>query len=379
MIIVVMLLGGLAVYLLLENIYRKMWNKGLEVNIDFSRKHVSAGETAELVQIVTNRKCLPLSYINVKFQIDKSLIFDDGTQNSFVSDKTYRNDIFSLLMYQKATRTLSVLCTKRGIYTISDMQVVSTGMFMKDVLVMVTPSNAQIVVYPKKLDTGSINVAFRKLMGMVENNSHMYEDPFAFRGIREYTEYDSLNSINWKAFARTGNLMVNEYNETVCQEVCILLNVEPEGMLIREELSETSISIASGLAEMLIEKGIVVSLISNGVNTFSKEPVIVYGASGFSHINTINTSLAGIELRQGQPDFKDILSQYVPKVSNNNVIYCMISQNRRADLQKSFSQYINDSSGCMWIAPCFKGEEAELEYSDLQYYQWEVKHHAKQF
>ena len=130
---------------------------------------------------------------------------------------------------------------------------------------------------------------------------------------------------------------------------------------------------------MLIEKGIVVSLISNGVNTFSKEPVIVYGASGFSHINTINTSLAGIELRQGQPDFKDILSQYVPKVSNNNVIYCMISQNRRADLQKSFSQYINDSSGCMWIAPCFKGEEAELEYSDLQYYQWEVKHHAKQF
>ena len=332
MIIVVMLLGGLAVYLLLENIYRKMWNKGLEVNIDFSRKHVSAGETAELVQIVTNRKWLPLSYINVKFQIDKSLIFDDGTQNSFVSDKTYRNDIFSLLMYQKATRTLSVLCTKRGIYTISDMQVVSTGMFMKDVLVMVTPSNAQIVVYPKKLDTGSINVAFRKLMGMVENNSHMYEDPFAFRGIREYTEYDSLNSINWKAFARTGNLMVNEYNETVCQEVCILLNVEPEGMLIREELSETSISIASGLAEMLIEKGIVVSLISNGVNTFSKEPVIVYGASGFSHINTINTSLAGIELRQGQPDFKDILSQYVPKVSNNNVIYCMISQNRFAEI-----------------------------------------------
>ena len=156
MIIVVMLLGGLAVYLLLENIYRKMWNKGLEVNIDFSRKHVSAGETAEL----TNRKWLPLSYINVKFQIDKSLIFDDGTQNSFVSDKTYRNDIFSLLMYQKATRTLSVLCTKRGIYTISDMQVVSTGMFMKDVLVMVTPSNAQIVVYPKKLDTGSIQEAY---------------------------------------------------------------------------------------------------------------------------------------------------------------------------------------------------------------------------
>ena len=53
----------------------------------------------------------------------------------------------------------------------------------------------------------------------------------------------------------------------MCQSVCILANVEPEGMLKQELLSETTISMASGLAQYLISQKINVSLISNGVET----------------------------------------------------------------------------------------------------------------
>ena len=40
-----------------------------------------------------------------------------------------------------------------------------------------------------------------------------------------------MNLINWKASAKTGQLMVNQYNETTSPSVCILLNLESEGML----------------------------------------------------------------------------------------------------------------------------------------------------
>lgn len=91
----------------------------------------------------------------------------------------------------------------------------------------------------------------------------------------EYDTHDTMNMINWKASARTGQLMVNQYKETMCQSVCILANVEPEGMLKQELLSEITISMASGLAQYLISQKINVSLISNGVETDGEKQIFL--------------------------------------------------------------------------------------------------------
>ena len=115
MLIIVMLLGAGAVYMVLRKIYAALWYKNLTVRIDFSKKNAVCGETIELVETVTNKKRLPLPYINLKFQVNRAFRFEDGEENSVVSDNTYRNDIFSLMMYQKVTRKIPIKCTKRGI------------------------------------------------------------------------------------------------------------------------------------------------------------------------------------------------------------------------------------------------------------------------
>ncbi len=66
MIIIVMFIGAYAMYMLLRILYAKRWNKNLTANVKFSVDHVVQGETLELVEIVTNRKKLPLAYINLK-------------------------------------------------------------------------------------------------------------------------------------------------------------------------------------------------------------------------------------------------------------------------------------------------------------------------
>lgn len=113
MLIIVMLLGAGAVYMVLRKIYAALWYKNLTVRIDFSKKNAVCGETIELIETVTNKKRLPLPYINLKFQVNRAFRFEDGEENSVVSDNTYRNDIFSLMMYQKVTRKIPIKCTKR--------------------------------------------------------------------------------------------------------------------------------------------------------------------------------------------------------------------------------------------------------------------------
>ena len=263
MLIIVMLLGAGAVYMVLRKIYAALWYKNLTVRIDFSKKNAVCGETIELIETVTNKKRLPLPYINLKFQVNRAFRFEDGEENSVVSDNTYRNDIFSLMMYQKVTRKIPIKCTKRGIYSIGRADMVSSGLFMNDINLVGTNQNANIVVFPKQINPELTDITFSKIMGAVEKNTYLNPDIFEFRGIREYDTHDTMNMINWKASARTGQLMVNQYKETMCQSVCILANVEPEGMLKQELLSEITISMASGLAQYLISQKINVSLISN--------------------------------------------------------------------------------------------------------------------
>lgn len=376
MIIALMLAGAGIVYWLLRTFYNQIWNKNLETSVYFSTAHAVQGDTIELIEVVANGKRLPLPYINVKFQLDRSFAFEDGSDNAQISDKTYRNDIFSLLMYQRSTRKIPVTCTKRGVYRIDRIELVSTGIFMNEVLVVNCLQNEELTVYPAALDPGALDVPFSKMMGMIERNRYLYEDPFAFRGIRDYDAHDAMNTINWKASARTGGLMVNQYNETMCQEVCILLNLEPEGMLRYDQLSEASISIAAGLSQRFIEQGIQVSLVSNGRDTGSGEEIMVEPGSGFNHINAVNTALARIDLSQGQTDFAGLL-QEVKEKKTEQTLYIMISQNQRETLQRHFDSLTRHSSDCMWIVPYHTGMEVLLNQTAAQTVTWEVMHYGR--
>ena len=40
------------------------------------------------------------------------------------------------------------------------------------------------------------------LLGDIEKNLHINEDPFTFAGIRDYQPFDSMHSIKWKTTAR---------------------------------------------------------------------------------------------------------------------------------------------------------------------------------
>ena len=106
MVVLIMLIGAGLVYWAVGQLYARYWNKGLSVEIRFSSDHAVKGDEIELIETVANRKYLPLPYIYVKFQTDKSLFFLGKDGSNAVSDKAYRNDVFSLMNYQQAVRRI---------------------------------------------------------------------------------------------------------------------------------------------------------------------------------------------------------------------------------------------------------------------------------
>lgn len=371
MIVLIMLIGAGIVYWIMQYLYRKHWNSNLTAEVYFATDHAVKGDQVELVEVVTNAKRLPIPFVNLKFQMDRSLDLGNADTSTVVSDQTYRNDIFSLFMNQKVTRKISVICRRRGVYRINKIDMVSQGAFMTDILIASTQADAQIVVYPVLADPSQLKIPFQMVMGTIEKNSHLYEDKFVFRGIRDYQVYDSMNSINWKASARVGHLCVNQYNETMCQQVCILLNLEPEGMNQEERRVEECISIAAGLSQMFIEQGVSTELVCNGRDALSSECIRVYSGAGFSHLSALNTGLARIDADKEMPEFTEMIDQ-LEKKTNTSVLYVMISMNERKNLQEAFDRLTNYSRESVWITPAYADSQESPVYCNASFIHWQV-------
>jgi uncharacterized protein (DUF58 family) len=380
-----MIIGAAVVYLLLRKYYLNNWNKKLDVKVKFSVSDAVCNDTFELIEEVTNEKKIPLPFVHLKFQASTSLIFKDGNENARISDATYRDDVFSLLMNQRITRRIPVTCAQRGVYRLGDLEMVFTGLFMNDVSVRRSKSLASVTIYPDPYSIEDVNVLYSRVLGLAERNSLINPDPFAFRQIREYDTSDPMNTINWKASARTGSLMVNQYNETTCQEVYILLNLEPEGMLVYERLSEASISIAAGLCETLLSSGISVGILSNGVDYETKQPVVVYPQSEPEHIKDINTALARVDLKEGQESFVNLLESRTDHFNKSifetsdgkGAMYVVISQNTRDEVQVAVNSLLDRDSQSVFIATHFRDKEVVLEQFTGEVIDWEVSHNAK--
>ena len=119
---------GTGLYFAQLFLYRYLWDKGLNVSLDFEKDLVREGETNRLVETVSNDKLLPLPVIQVKFSLTRTFVFKT-IDNSAVTDRYYRNDFFSLLPYRKITRTYPFECSKRGFYLLEGMDVICKDLF----------------------------------------------------------------------------------------------------------------------------------------------------------------------------------------------------------------------------------------------------------
>lgn len=358
MVIVWVILGALVFYWAETHFYEKYWNRNLDVTLSFSEESVMQGEKCYLSELVENRKWLPLIMLKVKFQMSRNLRFPDDDGSS-VTDQFYRNDVLTVFSWQRVTRKLEFVCKKRGYYQVNGIDLVGGDLFFSKEMNESRSSNIFLYVYPKPSEIPGFLSALQKLNGEVLTKRHLLEDPFEYRGIREYMPGDEMKSINWKASARSGDLRVNQKNYTALKTVRLFINLEDGGIWRREELLEESISMAAGCALFFLQQGIQISLYSNGCDRISGNKSVVRASAGSGQMETVNRMLARIDLSKKAQDFEKVMKEDV--LSGERDVYTIfISASASDGFQELLGECRKEHMDVAWIAPLYPDMEVKV-------------------
>lgn len=329
--------------------YRKKWDKNITVTLYFDTQAVYAGESATLVEVIENRKALPVPILEVGFHTRRELVFQD-TENTNVSDYIYKRDIFSILGWQKITRQIHVHCTKRGYYKVQEADLTSYALLFDKRYSKNLESDAGIYVYPAKAEIADIMALCERMLGNLQCTKGLYEDPFAFRTIREYTLQDPMKTINWKASAKTGRLMVNTFDSVLTQKAKVYLDVEDSGILKYDNLIEESISVAATLIRKLMKQGMEVGFASNA-KTEQGELCILPGSNQKTQLIRLERMLARYRTEDGWGSFEDCFGE-----PEGDMVHIFISKNLTEELYAKIADYVGKEQMAIVICPVIKGE-----------------------
>lgn len=148
---------------------------------------------------------------------------------------------------------LAIGAHRRGVVTVGPMKVSRgdpVGILRHEVS---WPQVQTIHVHPVTTPIPSTSAGFVKdLEGMP--SSDIVDSDLAFHAIREYMPGDSRRHVHWKSTAKTGQLMVRQYEETRRSRIAVVLDLDAERYTSDDEF-ELAVSAAASLALQAVRDG----------------------------------------------------------------------------------------------------------------------------
>lgn len=367
-------IGLIIVYYLQKFLYRIFWNVNLKADLKFSSEYATEGDTCVLEETIINRKVLPLPFVCLKFKVSKCLEFEDRDLRE-ITDYYNRNELFSVLMFQKITRRLQFKCKKRGVYEIKTAGLLGSGVLMSEEYQQELELDTRLTVYPGCVNMELFQKRFEHLLGEIITTQYRNEDPFLFRGIRGYSAGDPMKKINWKASAKTSDLKVNVQEFTMEQNVELYLNLQWESLSSDSMVLEESIRLAKTFCVEFNKMGLDMALYTNGLHFETGEPVKVEFSGHRSFMERMNEGLAEIKIKEGgnakldddfeAPAFTGLYEKHL--IHYNTESYrVFISNYRHRDFQELLVKLIRSGQQICWIIPSENGEEPEFILPELE-------------
>ncbi|WP_234983305.1 DUF58 domain-containing protein [Demequina sp. NBRC 110053] len=149
--------------------------------------------------------------------------------------------------------TLTIAAERRGVIAVGPMTIGRgdpVGVLQRD---HTWPDVQHIYVHPATVPIPSTSAGLlRDLEGVV--TSTIVDSDLAFHAIRDYRPGDSRRHVHWKSTAKTGQLMVRQYEETRRSRIAIAIDLDVSQYQHEDEF-EMAVSAASSLGLQAIRDG----------------------------------------------------------------------------------------------------------------------------
>jgi uncharacterized protein (DUF58 family) len=264
----------------------------------FDKRCAFPGETVEMKVRITNRKLLPLSWLEISDEVPMAMPLVRGVlMPTHVPQVGTLNNALSLRWYERVSRRYELTCTARGVHTLGPVHLKSGDLFTLFETRETRESSDQVIVYPRIWPLEDLGLPAKEPFGERKAYRRLLEDPLRTIGIRDYQPEDDLRHVHWKATAHRGELQVRVFEPAATLGLIILLNVstlEHNWQGVIPELFERTISVAGSIATWAAGQKYKVGLIANGCMPLSDQPIRVLPGRSPGQLAAILGALAAV-------------------------------------------------------------------------------------
>ena len=232
----------------------KAWLVGLDCERSVDRLQLWQGEEVAVTVRITNRRGWPIPWIFI----------EDFHPGDF--PRKGNNKSLAVLMPGKSlTLNYKLTCPRRGYHRVGPVLYESGDLFGLHKRFRSGDNRDYITVLPTVAYIETFNIAARRPQGPVRVTNRIYADPTRISNIREYVPGDPMNTIHWKATARTGQLHVKTFEPTSVSGGTLILDLHEDSYMLekRESRMELAITTAASIAFLLQMSGEQVGLLTN--------------------------------------------------------------------------------------------------------------------
>jgi hypothetical protein len=264
---------------------------------------VNEGDIFYITEEIENKKYLPLPAVSTIVETGDCLHFADNNGNILEQRNAFC--FYTIGMYKKIVRTWRVKATKRGRVEINNIVINVKDIFGLVAIRKDFACDSSVLVLPSAYGKDE-TIEFKTSAGGTHAvPAGYYSDPFNIIKITEYTYREPLNKINWKASAKTQNLMVNEEQPAVSDRILVALDVS------ENQFIEKNIKICATLLKMMPEDT-EVKFISNAVLPENYANILLNSNPKQEYIQTREFNFSGHER-----NYKRILAEILGRTDFN--------------------------------------------------------------
>lgn len=281
-----------------------LWDRYALARVEYRRiftpRRAFYGETVTFTMEVTNRKPLPLAWLEVIDELPQELVPLKGRiVPSLRQRRHYLTSLFSLRWYERVRRHFSVRCDARGYFPLGPARLRSGDIFGLTVRGADVERVDYLLVYPRLVPLSALGLPALHPLGDDRSPQPVIEDPTRVVGARDYLPGDPLRRIHWKATARAQDLRAKQYEPATSHRFAIFLNMDTLGRYAEyrgfvRPLLEMVILTAASVANWTLSAGYMTGLYANGYLPQGLRWVRIPPASGSGHLAGILEALAKI-------------------------------------------------------------------------------------
>ncbi|KRE92747.1 hypothetical protein ASG89_33055 [Paenibacillus sp. Soil766] len=259
-----------ALFLLQFQFFARWGFRGLRIERTFNTTHCHVGDDILMIETIVNRKLAPIPWLRLESTIHAGLHFTQMNNLEVSSGSLFQNhrSLFSLMPYTRIVRRHGVHAAKRGWYKLETIAATMGDFVGLQAASTTHRIHVELLVYPRLVNRDDIPLLSSRWQGDVTVQRWIMPDPFLVSGAREYRYGDTMNSIHWKATARSQRLQVYNREFTADPRLLIIVNSQvTETMwdaVTDPELVEIALSYAATLAEHAVSRGVPVGFGYNG-------------------------------------------------------------------------------------------------------------------